>query len=78
MYMDNGKLYMSSKSLETNVERLKEAYNEAEEWLKTAGLSPDYAKRELMHYTRRKNDGSPSITRVYQQWHTPQIGTATR
>lgn len=62
MYVDNGKLYVSSKSLETNVERLKEAYNEAEEWLKTAALSPDYTKRELMHYTRRKNDGSPSIT----------------
>jgi ribonuclease HI len=33
-----------------------------DEWLHQAGLSPDYAKRELMHYTRRKKDGSPSIT----------------
>jgi len=62
MYVDDGKLYVSFKSLETNVTHLKEAYNKAEKWLKDAGLSPDYAKRELMHYTRRKNDGSPSIT----------------
>jgi len=62
IYVDDGKLYMSSKSLETNVTHLKEAYNEAKKWLKAAGLSPDYAKRELMHYTRRKNDGSPSIS----------------
>ena len=62
MYVDDGKLYVSSSSLEMNVEKLKEAYNKAEKWLKSAGLSPDYAKRELMHYTRRKNDGSPLIT----------------
>jgi len=62
MYVDNGKLYVSSRSLKTNVEKLKEAYNIAEKWLQGAGLSPDYTKRELMHYTRRKNDGSPSIT----------------
>lgn len=62
MYVDDGKLYVSSKSLETNVERLKEAHERAETWLRSAGLSPDYGKRELMHYTRRKKDGSPSIT----------------
>jgi len=62
MYVDDGKLYVSSKSLKTNVEKLKEAYNTAEKWLQGTGLSPDYTKRELMHYTRRKNDGSPSIT----------------
>ena len=62
MYVDDGKLYISSKSLKTNVTHLKEAYNKAKKWLKDAGLSPDYTKRELMHYTRRKNDGSPSIT----------------
>jgi len=62
MYVDDSKLYMSSKSLKTNITHLKEAYNKAENWLKAAGLSPDYAKRELMHYTRRKNNGSPSIS----------------
>ena len=56
------KLYISSQSLEMNIEKLKEVYNEAKKWLKTAGLSPDYTKRELMHYTRRKNNGSPLIT----------------
>jgi hypothetical protein len=62
MYVDNGKLYVSSKSLETNVAYLKGAYNKAEKWLKDAGLSPDHTKRELMHYTRKKNNGSPSIS----------------
>jgi len=60
--MDDGKLYVSSKSLETNTAHLKEAYNRAEKWLKDTGLSPDYTKRELMHYTRRKKDGSPAIS----------------
>jgi hypothetical protein len=62
MYVDDGKLTVSSRSLETNVIYLKSACNKVDEWLHQAGLSPDYAKRELMHYTRRKKDGSPSIT----------------
>jgi len=62
MSVDDRKIYVSSKSLEANMEKLKEAYKETEDLLRSAGLSPDYAKRELMHYTRRKNDGSPSIT----------------
>jgi len=62
MYVDDGKLYVSSQSLENNITYLKEAYNKAEEWLKNSGLSPDYVKRELMHYTRRKKDGSPSMS----------------
>jgi len=62
MYVDDGKLYVSSKSLETNIAYLKGAYNKAEKWLKDAGLSQDHTKRELMHYTRRKNDGSLSIS----------------
>ena len=62
MYVDDGKLTVSSRSLETNIIYLKSAYNKVDEWLYQAGLSPDYMKRELMHYTRRRKDGSPSIT----------------
>ena len=61
MYVDDGKLTVSSRSLETNIALLQSAYNKVDTWLHQAGLSPDYAKRELMHYTRRKKDGSPSI-----------------
>lgn len=62
MYVDDGKLTVSSRSLETNVTILKNAYLRVDEWLHQTGLSPDYSKRELMHYTRRRKDKSPSIT----------------
>lgn len=63
MYVDDGKLYVSSKSLHTNVILLQLAYKEVESWLLSAGLAPDLAKREIMHYSRRrKYDCSPPIT----------------
>ena len=63
MYVDDGKIYVSSKSLETNVIILKLAYKEVEKWLISAGLAPDLSKREIMHYSRRrKYDCNPPIT----------------
>jgi hypothetical protein len=63
MYVDDGKIYVSSTSLQTNVILLKLAYSEVEAWLKSAGLAPDLAKREIMHYSRRKKyDCSPPIS----------------
>ena len=63
MYVDDGKLYTSSKSLDTNVATLKAAYTKTEAWLQSAGLSSDVTKREIMHYSRRRGDNSsPSIT----------------
>ncbi|PPQ83207.1 hypothetical protein CVT26_013006 [Gymnopilus dilepis] len=62
MYGDDGKLFVWSKSLENSTILLKNAYLEAEAWLKRAGLSPDISKRELMHDSRRRNHNSnPSI-----------------
>lgn len=61
MYVDDGKLFVSSRSLETNVNLLKTAYRRADNWLRSVGLAPDLTKRELMHYTRRPKDGSPAI-----------------
>lgn len=52
MYVDDGKLYMLSQTLESNVRMLKIAYEKAENWLQDAGLSADPSKRELMHYSR--------------------------
>ncbi|KAK0466491.1 hypothetical protein IW261DRAFT_1298778, partial [Armillaria novae-zelandiae] len=55
-------LYVSSESLEKNVEILKTAYTEANLWMRRVGLAPDFSKRELMHYTRRRKDKtSPHI-----------------
>jgi hypothetical protein len=63
MYVDDGKIYVSSTSLQTNVLLLKTAYSEVEAWLRSAGLAPDLAKREIMHYSRRpKYDCSPPIS----------------
>ena len=61
MYVDDGKLFVSSKSLETNVKILQTAYKRTDSWLRSVGLAPDMDKRELMHYTRRPKDNSPAI-----------------
>jgi ribonuclease HI len=62
MYVDDGKLYVSSESLETNTSLLRAAYYKTETWLQKAGLSSDVTKREIMHYSRRRGDNSsPSI-----------------
>ena len=52
MYVDDGKLYTSSDSLENNVTFLKTTYKEVKTWLLKAGLAPDLTKCELMHYSR--------------------------
>ena len=63
MYVDDGKIYVSSNSLYTNVIILQLAYKEVESWLISAGLAPDLTKRELMHYSRRrKYNCSPPIS----------------
>ena len=63
MYVDDGKIYVSSNSLQTNVILLANAYKEVESWLRSAGLAPDLSKREIMHYSRRRRyDCSPPIT----------------
>lgn len=63
MYVDDGKIYVSSKSLYTNVILLQLAYKEVETWLLSAGLAPDLTKREIMHYSRRRNyNCSPPIS----------------
>lgn len=64
MFIDDGKLYVSSESLDTNVMILERAYHTVEKWLHNVGLSPDLVKRELMHYSRRRrrDNDSPAIT----------------
>jgi len=53
----------SLKPLDTNAAILKTAYRKTETWLKSADLSADVTKREIMHYSKRRGeDSSPSIT----------------
>ena len=51
MYIDDGKLTVSSTSITTNNILLAKAYKAVDQWLWKAGLAPDQNKRELMHYT---------------------------
>ncbi|KAF5313929.1 hypothetical protein D9619_013084 [Psilocybe cf. subviscida] len=55
MYVDDGNLYVSSPSLETNVALLETAYRKVHEWLAKAGLSADLVKRELIHYCKPRS-----------------------
>jgi len=57
MYVNNGKLTVSSQLLDTNNYILAKAYQLVDQW---PGLSPDKDKRELMHYTQRKRDKTSS------------------
>lgn len=64
MYVDDGNLYVSSPALDTNVRLLEHAYQRVDKWLKSAGLSADLVKRELIHYCKprtRTFSTSPSI-----------------
>jgi hypothetical protein len=64
LYVDDGKLYVSSKSLHTNIVILERAYAFCEQWAERSGLLFDFDKRELMHHTRRTRDAedAPHIT----------------
>ncbi|KAJ3516558.1 hypothetical protein NMY22_g14182 [Coprinellus aureogranulatus] len=55
MYVDDGNLYVSSPSLDTNIFLLQEAYRQVHTWLLAAGLSADPVKRELMHYCKPRS-----------------------
>ena len=56
IYVDNGKLTVSSHSLDINNYILAKAYQLVDQWLHSARLSLDKDKRELMYYTQRKRD----------------------
>jgi hypothetical protein len=64
LYVDDGKIYVSSKSLHTNITILERAYAFCEQWAERSGLLFDFDKRELMHHTRRTRDteDAPHIT----------------
>jgi len=51
IYVDDGKLTVSSHSLDTNNYVLTKAYQLVDQWLHLAKLSLDKDKRKLMHYT---------------------------
>lgn len=55
-FVDDGKIYVASKSLADNTARLEEAFHAVSEWAARAGLAIDKVKKELMHYSNRRED----------------------
>jgi hypothetical protein len=63
MYIDDGNIWVSSSSLNTNAQILQVAYKAISKQLAKSGLSINTKKCELIHFTRRKRDTNeePSI-----------------
>jgi len=61
MYVDDGKLTVSSILIALNITLLAEAYKIVDQWLWKADLALDQDKHEIMHYTRCKKCGDPTI-----------------
>jgi hypothetical protein len=63
MYIDDGNIWVSSTSLNTNIKILQVAYKAISKQLAKSGLSIDTNKCELIHFTRRKRNTNiePSI-----------------
>ena len=59
MYVDDGKLYVASRSMSGNAWHLRALYIVARQWARDEGLELDDAKQDAMHYTghMRKLDG---------------------
>ena len=51
MYVDDGKLTVSSMLIASNITLLAEVYKIIDQWLWKAGLALDQDKCEIMHYT---------------------------
>jgi hypothetical protein len=63
MYIDDRNIWVSSSSLNTNIQILQVAYKAISKQLKRSGLSINTKKCELIHFTRHKYDTNeePSI-----------------
>ncbi|KAF8587512.1 hypothetical protein K439DRAFT_1337973, partial [Ramaria rubella] len=63
LYVGDGKIYTSSRTLEANIMELTCTWDIAHEWLSSAGLSPDFNKWELAHYSCRRDvfSNEPSL-----------------
>jgi ribonuclease HI len=75
MYMDDGHITVSSKTLETNVATLSKQFRKVRDWLRRAGLTADLDKSELIHHTWRRmdSDNLPSLRLVGEDGKTTVI-----
>lgn len=72
-YVDDGKLYVSSASLDTNVKHLAALFDVARAWATDEGLVLDDDKRDFVHYTcaLRKVGGRQVKTMPRPPLHVP-------
>ncbi|KAF8573704.1 hypothetical protein K439DRAFT_1374547, partial [Ramaria rubella] len=61
--MDDGKIYTSSHTLSANTIELTASWHITQNWLFSAGLSPDVTRWELTHYSYQRDafTNEPSI-----------------
>jgi hypothetical protein len=64
MYVDNGALSAFGPTLESNVLVLQQTFSLAVKRLQDVGMPVDKGKCDLMHFTRRRNMGSPAARPV--------------
>ena len=60
-YIDDGAIITFSPSLNTNVTRLQNAFNDISHWLTANGLQVQENKIELMHFTKGPDPSSPAL-----------------
>ena len=59
LYVDDGRLWCHALTLEACMAELQDAYQEVMDWLKSAGLSPDFGKTEFIVHGWRRNLPKP-------------------
>jgi hypothetical protein len=62
MYIDDGNIWVSSTSLNTNIQILQVAYKAISKQLAKSGLSIDIKKCELIHFTKRKHNTNGELS----------------
>jgi hypothetical protein len=56
LFVDDGNVYVSSYSIDTNVRILVQAFKVIQKWATHFGLTIDMVKKEIMHYSNRRVD----------------------
>jgi hypothetical protein len=68
LYVDDGTLIVQSKSWESNLCVLREAYGIMFDLLTEFGLVLEHDKSELFHFSRKPGDDNPSLDLGYQPY----------
>lgn len=61
-YADDVAILACSRSLEENCTLLATEWKESLEWGASEGITFDLDKSELIHFTKRRQDGNPTVS----------------